>query len=227
MVVLWVLAGILLVLVLVLQLRVGVQVVYNWEGPSVRVRLGPGRAAWLHIRLYPRKRAGTAGGEAAGKSAAGKKKKREKKPGKGGKGQGAAPPVPLSRRIGGALGYAMALLPILLDLGRRFAGKLQIDTLTMELTAGGPDPAQAAMLYGRAQAALGALWFPLTEAFQVKDGHAWARIDFDAPGMLLYVEAALSLKMGQILLIGLYAGGRALRTLLAVRRSRKQARKAV
>ena len=82
---------------------------------------------------------------------------------------------------------------------------LRVDNLELELTAGSDDPADAAMLYGRACAALGALWEPLTGAFRVKDGTARVKLDFDAPRMTVYGAAALSIKTGAVVWIGLRA----------------------
>ena len=128
----------------------------------------------------------------------------------------------LSDKVDMGLDYACSFLPIVLDLGRHFFRKLQIDTLRMILTVGDSDPADAAMLYGRANAALGALWYPLTNTFNVKDGSARVALDFDDPKTDLYVQAALSLKIGQILWIGLYFGLRALGAFLSVRSRQKK-----
>ena len=105
----------------------------------------------------------------------------------------------------------------------------RIDTLELELTAGSSDPADAAMLYGQANAALGALWLPLTKAFHVKDGAARVRLDFDSPGMTVYGLASFSLKLGNIVWIGLRAGVKALFGALAAKKRlklKRQQRKA-
>jgi hypothetical protein len=104
-----------------------------------------------------------------------------------------------------------------------------IDTLELELTAGSSDPADAAMLYGNANAALGALWIPLTRAFHVKDGTARVKLDFDAPGITVYALASFSLKLGRVVWVGLRAGVKALIGALAARRRlklKRQQRKA-
>lgn len=105
-----------------------------------------------------------------------------------------------------------------------------MDELELCLTVGGSDPADTAMLYGQANAALAALWEPITNAFHVKDGHAQVRIDFDAPGMTLYGKAALSLKIGQILWLAVYFGCKALVRFLnyrSIRKAKQKERKAV
>ena len=111
--------------------------------------------------------------------------------------------------------------------GSEYAVRAYIDGSfkTVELTAGGSDPADAAMLYGQANAALGALWHPLTKAFHVKDGTAWVKLDFDAPGTTLYGQAALSIKIGTLVWIGLGAGWKALFGALAARKRLKRKRR--
>ena len=134
----------------------------------------------------------------------------------------AEPEAALADKVDMGLDYARTLLPVVLDLGKHFLRKLQIDTLRMVLTVGDPDPADAAMLYGRANAALGALWYPLTNTFHVKDGTARVDLDFDNPETDLYAQAALSLKIGQILWIAVYFGLRGLRGFLAVHSRQKK-----
>ena len=203
--------GILLCLLIVLfligQIRVGCKAAYDHEGVQVWVRV-----AIFHIRVFPLKQKGE------------KKSKKEKKPKKPKK-KKEKPPTTVGEKIGGALGYAQSLLPILLDAVKYFTHKLQVDTLHMRLVAGSPDPADAAMVYGQASAALGALWYPLTNAFDVKDGYAKVDLDFEAKQMTLCVAAALSLKIGQILWFAVYFGIQALVAFLRERKRQKNDKK--
>lgn len=196
---------VVIALVLLMQIRLGCKAEYDQNGPTVYVRLGK-----LYFRVFPVKKK-----EKPKKSKA-KKPKKEKKP---------KEPVPLREKIGGTLGYLEQLLPVVLDAVKYFGRKLQIDTLHLYLLAGSPDPADAAMLYGRATAALGALWYPLTETFDVKDGHAKVDLDFEAQQMTIICTAALSLKLGQLLWFALYFGGRALCAFLKERSRQKTQRK--
>ena len=131
------------------------------------------------------------------------------------------PPTPLPEKAGGALEYARALLPVALKAAGGMLRGVRVDVLELELTAGSPDPADAAMLYGQANAALGALWHPLTRAFRVKDGAARVKLDFNAPGMTVYGTAELSIKIGTVVWIGLWAGFKALFGVLAARKRLK------
>lgn len=198
-----VLAAVVLVLLLIGQIRVGGRAEFNAQGFFLWVRLGK-----LRIKILPLRPKG----EQKPKKT---KRKKTRKPKK------VKPPAPLPEKIGGALEYAQALLPVGLEAAKGMWRGLRVDNLELELTAGSPDPADAAMLYGRANAALGALWTPLTRAFHVKDGRARVRLDFDAPGMTVYGTAELSVKIGTAVWIGLRAGVKALIGILAARRRLK------
>lgn len=201
---LYILVVIVLVLFLIGQVRVGGQAEFNAEGFFLWVRLGK-----IRIKILPAK-------PKEEKEEKPKKKKKPKKPKK------EKEPTPLPEKIGGALEYAKELLPVALEAAGGLLRGLRVDTLRLELTAGSPDPADAAMVYGQANAALGALWVPLIKVFKVKDGSARVKLDFDAPGMTVYGAAGLSIKIGTVVRIALWAGFKALFGALAARKRLKQ-----
>lgn len=203
-----ILAVIILVLLLMGQVRVGGRAEFNADGFFLWARLGRFR-----IKILPMK------------PKEGEKPQKPKKSKKSEKPQTEKPPTPLPEKIGGALEYARALLPVGLEAAKGMWRGLRVDVLELELTAGGADPADAAMLYGQANAALGALWYPLTKAFQVKEGAARVKLDFDAPGMTVYGTAALSIKIGAVVWIGLRAVVAALSGVLAARKRLKLKRR--
>jgi len=226
-------AAVLLVLFLIGQIRVGARAEYSAAGFAAWVRLGP-----AELRVLPGRKKGEK--PPKGKQAESSRPKAPGKPGRSPEPGGPAPEKPgqsskskkpekaeqpLAEKVGGAVDYALALLPVALDAAAQFTRKLRIDHLRVELTAGAEDPADAALRYGQAVAALGAIWGPLTRAFQVKDGEARALVDFGAVGMTVYGGAALSLKIGQIVRLGLWAGWRALWAFLRVRKAHKQEKK--
>lgn len=207
---LFVLAVLVLILLLLGQVRVGGRAEFNEKGFFLWIRLGR-----FKLKILP---AGPKE-EKIGKPKKPKKGKEPKKPKK------EKPPTPLPEKIGGALEYAQALLPVVLEAAKGMWRGLRVDVLELELTAGGSDPADTAMLYGQANAALGALWHPLTKAFHVKDGTARVKLDFDAPGTTVYGQAALSIKIGTVVWIGLRAGWKALFRALAARKRLKRKRR--
>lgn len=209
---LYVLAGVILVLFLIGQIRVGCRAQFNAEGFFLWARLGGIRIKILPVKPEKEKKPL-------------KKPKKPQKPKKPKKTKKEKPPATLPEKIGGALEYAQALLPVVLEAAEGLWHGFTIDTLELELTAGSPDPADTAMLYGSANAALGALWHPLTRALHVKNGTARVKLDFDAPGMTVYALASFSLKLGQVVWIGLRAGVKALIGALAARRRLKLKRR--
>jgi hypothetical protein len=198
-----ILAIVILVLFLIGQIRVGGQVEYDDKGVAVWVRVGP-----LRLQVFPRKE----------KASPTDKKKKKQRQAKQAKPKQETGPKPVSERVGGALEYVQAFLPIILKAVGQLYHKLQVDQLELELTAGAQDPSDAALRYGQANAALGALWYPLVEALHVKDGHARAKVDFEAQKMTLYAYASLSIKIGQILSLALYFGIKFLTAYLKIRK---------
>ena len=205
---LFVLAVVVLVLLLLGQVRVGGRAELSEAGFFLWIRLGT-----VRIQILP----GRSGKEPLEPKRS--KKNGQKAPRKKG------PSVPAAEKAGGALEYARELLPVALKAAKGMWRGLRVDVLELELTAGGSDPADAAMLYGQANAALGALWHPLTRAFHVKDGTARVKLDFDALGTTLYGQAALSIKIGTLVWIGLGAGWKALFGALAARKRLKRKRR--
>lgn len=209
---LFVLAVVVLALLLAGQVRLGGRAEFNAQGFFLWIRLGR-----FQIKLLPMKQKREKTTPQKPKEPT--KKKEPKRPKK------ERPPAPLTEKLGGALEYAQALLPVGLEAAKGLWRGLRVDVLELELTAGGSDPADAAMLYGRANAALGALWRPLTKAFHVKDGTARVKLDFDAPGTTVYGQAALSIKIGTVVWIGLRAGWKALLGALAAKKRLKLKRR--
>ena len=217
----WQILGlVLVVLFLIGQVKVGVGAEFAQDGLTVRARLG-----WIKIKVFPLPKK-------EGKEQKKKKKKEKNKSAQDNESnrKKAKAEKPIGEKIGGALDLVKQFLPLALEAAGCFWRKLVMDELELYLTVGGSDPADTAMLYGQANAALAALWEPITNAFHVKDGHAQVRIDFDAPGMTLYGKAALSLKIGQILWLAVYFGCKALVRFLnyrSIRKAKQKERKAV
>lgn len=176
---------------------------YSSAGASLWLRLGP-----VRITLLPRKQKM-------------QKQRKEKSPQKPERPQ-KAKPERQKPTLGGSLAYAKALLPLALECARRVWGAIYLNTLYLELQVGAEDPGEAAMAYGRANAALGAIWTPLVRAFHVKDGHARVNLDFDRKEPALYARAELSIRLGQALWLGLFFGLKVLNQILQVKNEKKQ-----
>lgn len=195
---LYILGAIFLVLFLLAQIRIGAVVEYSHAGLHVQLRIGV-----LRIRLLPVRQ---------GKE---KKPQKEKKAKKTQEAQKEKPK-------GGLVDLVLAFLPLVLETAKKFRRKLQVDKLDMELTVSAPDPADAAMRYGQANALLGSVWQPITRAFHVKDGRAHVGVDFDAQSPAIHILASLSLTIGQALVLGVVFGVKALGILVRTRNKQKQ-----
>lgn len=180
------------VLFLIGCIRIGIHVEYCEEGLFIRVRVGR-----FLIPAFPTK-----------KDKAPKTKKAEQD----------VPPA--QKKKGGVLQLVLDFIPLVLDTVKRFRRKLQMDKLDMELVVCTPDPADTALRYGQANALMGTLWQPITQAFHVKDGHAHVGVNFEEGKTTLYLLAALSLTIAQTLGLALIFGVKALGVL--VRAKRKQ-----
>lgn len=192
MLALWIVLGILAALGLIGCIPVGVTAVYDERGPRADAVAGPFR-----IRLYPR----PAREEPAPKQKASKQKKAQET-------QSAAEKPPL----GGKLPLFRELIGLVLEAQSALRNKLRIRELTLHLTVGGKgdDPAQAAILYGSAWAAIGNLLPLLERAFRIENRDIAPQVDFTTPETTIYVKATAVISVGAILRMGVYYGLRGL-----------------
>lgn len=200
---------ILLALFLIGQLRVGVEGQYGEDGLQVRIRLGP-----VRLTVYPTKPKPEGQSKPKPKPKPKLRKKERPKQEKGKK---------LARED--LLELARQFVPLALEAAGCFWSKLVMDKLDIRIVVGSDDPADAALLYGQLHGALGAVWKPLNQAFHVKDGRGRVEVDFNSSSITLYFHGALSLKLGQLLWLGVHFGGKALAECLKFRKV--QTRKAV
>lgn len=207
---LYVIAGIVLALWLISLLRVGGIVEYSADGVEVQLRIGPFR-----VELFP----GKPNEEKHPKHKKEKKPKKEKKA-KQKKPPKEKPPVPLKEKVGGALSLFRELLPVGLEAAEKLFRRLRVDELVLHLTWAADDPADAAMGYGAAQAALAALLPPLERCLHIRERDVGAAVDFQLTEPIIYARGSLSFTVGQLTTLGLVAGVKALRGYLRVRRAR-------
>ena len=182
--------GLVILLVLVLLvlavafLRLGAAAGYDETGGWVKVRVGP---AWL--TLYPLSEEKKKKREAKAEKKAAKKKKRTAEPQENKK-------TPRRKTLKNAFSPGGAL-----DLALDLLHAIRIDTLSLHLVWGEPDPADAAMHYGQAWGVLEAL-LAFTEAnFTVKNRDLSVALDYQIESPRLTAEAACSISVAQLLSI--------------------------
>lgn len=169
--------GVVLALLLLSLVRVGGFAEYGGEGLLARLRVGP-----FFYTLYPIKRKPSK----AKKEKRQRKKKEEQKPEE-------EPPA----RPGGTLERLRQYLPLIPEAVGGFRRKVRIDRLRLDFTAAAPDAAAAAMAYGRANVAIGMILPVFEHNFKVKERRIRTAVDFQASVPKVYVHAALSMTIGQ------------------------------
>lgn len=174
---------VVLVLVLLLLLPLGVRARYDQEGLTAALVVGP-----VPIQLFPAKE---------------DKPKKEKKP-KEKKAKGDKPKQADDHpKRGGPLALVQSCLPLVKPALEGVRKRLTIDRLDLHIVWAAPDPADAALGYGYANAALGTVWPLFYQNFKIKDHSLGVDVDFDAAAPTLYARAALHMTLFQLLTLAL------------------------
>ena len=184
------LLAIFAVLALIGCIPVGVDARYGADGVFLAAKLGPFR-----LQLLPQK-----------------PKKKKKKPAK--KQQPAAKPAekkPAEKKknplLSGGVDGLMQLLTLALDTLGDLRRKLRVNELTLHVTVpGSDDPAKAAMNYGRAWAAIGALTPAMERLFVIKKRDIRPELDYNETQMKADAHLVTTITIGRSLALALRAG---------------------
>lgn len=190
MIVCAVIFGILLLFLLISLIRIGGEVEYSRSGINACLRV-----AWVRIPIYPPK---------ASKKESEQKQRKEKKKKAEEDGQ------PEKKR-GGTLTLLRELLPVVLEAVNALRRKIRVDQLVLRLTWAAKDPASAAMGYGAANAAMGMIYPLLDESFRIKSSEIGIDLDFQCSEPEIYVDAALTVTVGQLITLALRYGIKSIR----------------
>lgn len=183
--VLLVLALIAAALALVSLIRIGIQVLYEPSGLTLRLKLGP-----IRLTLLPRK-----------EKKRPKKKKREPE-------TGAA-----EEDKRDMLGQIRRGLPLIAETAGRLKRKVRLDRIYLDVTAAASDPAGAALAFGGVNAAVGMIWPLVEQNFNVRDRRIRTRVDFEATQPTANLDAAATLTIGQAVVLALWLAPRLPRAL--------------
>lgn len=202
-------------------LPLGVSARYDSGGPLVRVILGP-----IRLTLFPQPK---------------KQKKKEKKAQPESDSTPAAPPVQSEPQLesgnpppppetgkkeksgqqGGSLLDFIPLVQLVFRFLGDFRRKLRLDVLECRLIMAGGDPANLAIQYGRAWAAVGNLMPQLDRLFVIKNRKIEVECDFTASETLVNARLDLTITLGRLLSLVVVYGFRALKEYLNIRKKRK------
>ena len=198
----WIIA--LLILFLLAILPLGASVLYDEEGPRVRIVAGP-----VKIQVFPMKK----------KAKKDKpKKEAKKKPAKAEKPAKKPAPKPKS---GGSWTDFLPLVRIALDLLNDLRRKLRVNELKLHLTMAGDDPCDLAVNYGRMNASLAALIAQLERFLVIKKRDVHIDCDFAASETVILARLDLTITLGRILSIAAVYGVRGLKTFLNIKKQRE------
>ena len=191
----------LAVLILLVILPLGVSVVYNTDGLSACLVLGP-----VRLTLYPRKKKNK---KPKGKTPEENKRENAKK----------SPDQPA--KTGGSLTDFLPLIPVALDFLGDLRRKLRVKRLEMKLIMAGDDPCDLAVNYGKAWAVLGNIIPHLERLFVIKKRDLQVECDFTAEKTLIYAGLDISITFGRLTALAVRYGIRALREYLKIMKKRK------
>ena len=198
----WIIA--LLILFLLTILPLGASVLYDEDGPRVRIVAGP-----VKIQVFPMKK----------KARKDKpKKEAKKKPAKEGKAAKKPAPKPKS---GGSWTDFLPLVRIALDLLNDLRRKLRVNELKLHLTMAGDDPCDLAVNYGRMNASLAALLSQLERFLVIQKRDVHIDCDFAASETVILARLDLTITLGRILSIAAVYGVRGLKTFLNIKKQRE------
>lgn len=184
------------VLIGIAILPLGVSVVYDASGTRVSVIAGPARFA-----VFPKK-----------KRAASDQKKVVKKKEK---------PKKKKDTSGGSIKDFKPLLSGVLEFLGEAKGKLRVKRLEAKITLAGGDPADLAINYGRAWAAVGNVLPILERHLVIKKRNLAVQCDFTSDETRIYARLDVSITVARILSLGIKHGIPLLRDYLNILKLRK------
>jgi hypothetical protein len=191
MLALWIIGGLVLLCFLLSLLRVGVIAEYGGETALLRLRIG-----WFRFRLLTGKEEDEEAGQAPQEA-----KKTSHKAGGGFKSLSKS-----ARQFGGSINRLRGLLPIVTEGIGRIHQTLTVDLLHLEYISGGPDPAKAAIGFGRASAVFGIFLPVLENTFHIKKKILRAGVDYHSNESSIYLKTSLSMHLFQIVSLAIWFG---------------------
>ena len=186
------------VLVLIGCIPVGVDARYSADGVFLTAKLGPFR-----LQLLPQKP---------------KKKPKKRKPQQKQPKKTPAKAEPQEKKpnplLSGGVDGLMQLLDLAFDTLGDLRRKLRVNELTLYVLIGGADdPAKAAMGYGRAWAAIGAITPSLERLFVIKKRDIRPALDYTISNTQIDAHLVTTITIGRSLALALRAGIRFLKIL--------------
>ena len=181
----WIAAILALLVLLLILLRLRLTGEYGDAGSSLTVALGA-------IPLFRLPRPGGARQVKRADKPKSKKKKKKKEEDE-------------EKPKGGSIPGFRRLMPIISDALGKLKRRLSIDEMTLWYQSAGEDPAAAALAFGGASAAAGALAKPMQDMFRIRDLDIRTAVSFTETKTTVLARIRMSIPLGALLWIGLRA----------------------
>lgn len=192
------------VLFLLAILPLGGAVRYDGGGARAYLVLGP-----IKLLLYPRK---------AKESKPKNKKEKKPKPAR------EKAPEPQSKEKESAGGSVKKFIPFV-KLGLSFLNelrwKLRVNRLDLKVVLAAEDPADLALSYAGANAALGSLWPLLEQSLRIRKRNVSVQCDFEAEQTLVFANVKITITLGRTLALAVKYGIRALIQFMKLKKQEK------
>ena len=198
MIAVWILLSLAALIVLICLLRVGVDASYEDDTLTLKVVAGPVNLTILPKKPKPEKKKKP-------------KKEKKKKPKKDDDKPKEKPKLSLS--------FLLGVAKLALQAVNTFRRKLHVDVFRLVFIAGGSDPYDVAMLTGRVRAALDGLYPLAKRALIIRERDVRVGADFLAEKPAFAGRLKLTIRIGQVLGIGVVFAFRALRLYLKDRKN--------
>jgi len=196
---LWILLALAVLIALICLLRVGVDAAYEAGTLTLKVVAGPVNLTLLPKKPKPEKP----------KKPKKEKKKKPKKP----------KPEKPKEKPKLSLAFLVGVAKAALQAVNTFRRKLHVDVFRLVFIAGGDDPYDVAMLTGRVRAALDGLYPLAKRALIIRERDVRVGADFLADKPDVSGRLKLTIRIGQVLGIGIVFAFRALRLYLKDRKN--------
>ena len=204
----WLIA--LLILFLLAILPLGVSVIYNADGPLIRVVAGI-----LKIKVFP--------GKKKDPDRPPKEKKKKEKKSKDISKKNADKKTAVKKqdsKKGGSVTDFIPFVQLAFDFLVDFRNKLRLNCLELNVIMAGGDPADLAINYGKAWAALGNLWPKLETWFVIRKRDVQIQCDFEGSETTVYARLDLTITLGRLLSLVFRYAIRGLKEFLKFRKKR-------
>lgn len=193
------------ILFLLAILPLGGAVRYDGGGARACLVIGP-----VKLLLYPRK-------PKKDKPKKDKKKKDTSKPQK----KQPKPQEDPSEKSGGSVEKFIPFVKLGLSFLNELRWKLRVNRLELKVVLAAEDPADLALSYARANAALGSLWPLLERSLRIGKRDVSVQCDFEAEKTLVSANLKIAITLGRTLTLAVKYGIRALVRLLKLKKQEK------